>query len=319
MRPAIRPCLSAFLLAAALSAGCIGCPETHVSMDTLVADYNTNAGRVPRLWARAKIHLTIRDEKGRRASWGSTSPLASPNGILLLSKADDALGPHDFALIGRETLAMDLFGVGSSASEGKYYLWYSYGDRGRAWWGLHKLAGAAGIEQIPIDPNQLLSVLAVCDLPSDFTQMPTVTMRMSTNPCAYVLTCLERQAVTNRIIFTKDIYFRWDDTDLRQPFLVKLFDPSGEQVMVARLARFRPIETESPADPPPVMPTEIRISWPARGNKVHVLLSEMTTADKWDPQACRFLDPETGDLPGGISHTDVIQVDSALVAGGSQQ
>ena len=37
------------------------CPdlETIVPLDRLVSEYNANAERVPRLWARAKIKLTV--------------------------------------------------------------------------------------------------------------------------------------------------------------------------------------------------------------------------------------------------------------------
>jgi hypothetical protein len=64
------------------------------------------------------------------------------------------------------------------------------------------------------------------------------------------------------------------------------------------------------------MPTDIRLSWAERGSKVHIVLSEMTTSETWQREACRFLDPETGEYPPGITDDDVVQVDRGLGAGG---
>ncbi len=319
MKASARAALSGCLLAAVLLAGCAQCPETRVSMDQLVAEHNVNAYQIPRLWARVRMHITFTGEGGKKFSWGSTSPLAFPNGLLLFSKSPDPLGPQDFVLIGRETLAADdLFHLGSSVSEGVYYLWIHLGEDGWAWWGRQKFAGAAGLENtVPIDPNQLLSVLGICQLPQDFSRIPTVIMRMSRDPCAYVLTYLDREPLTGRILSRREIYFDWDDKRPRLPFRVNLFDSEGEQIMVARLKDYRAIETAEPMSPAPVMPTNIEIDWPERGNRMHLILSEMTTEDKWGVAACRFRDPETDELPAGLSPAHVIQVDRALDAGGA--
>lgn len=311
MNLAARHAAFGLLTIATTLAGCVSCPKTHVSMDQLVSEYNANAARVPRLKARAKIHVTLTDERGRSFGWGSTSALAPPNGMLLLSKHDDPLGDKDFVLVGRESLAVDLFRVGSSAAEGKYYLWYHMSEYGKAWWGRLDLAGAPGIEQMPIDPNHLLSVLAICAIPQEFSELPTVLMRMSKDPCAYVLTYVDRQARTGRIIATHEIYFNWDDSGLRRPFMIKLLGPDSKHIMTARLSNYRRIDADSPEAQGPVMPTDIRIDWPAKGNKVHLALSEMSSADTWDVSFCRFSD----ELPSGIGPDNIVQVDAALKTG----
>ena len=318
--PAIRMPAIACLLAVCSLAGCAACPVTHVSMDQLVAEYNANAQGIPRLKARAKIQLSFTDHKGRHVQWGSSSPLASPNGLLLLSKGGDApadpAAPKDFVLVGKEAMGVELFRIGSSASEGKYYFWCNYGDSGKAWWGWHKFAGSPQITEMPIDPNQLLSVLSVCELPEDFTNLPTVLMRMSRDPCAYVLTYVDRQAATGRIVSKRDVYFRWSDAQPRRPFRVDLFDAGGEPVMTAQLAGYAPVATGTPgAAGRPVMPTDISISWPAKRSSAHIVLSEPTTAEAWDTDYCLFL----GELPAGIGPEDIIQVDGALDARGGQQ
>ena len=318
MTAPMRVCFAVSVLIATIITGCVRCPKTHVSMDQLVAEHNANALIVPRIWARVKIRMKFVDESGRSWRWGSLSPLVSPNGKLLLSKTDDPLGAQDFVLIGSETLGMDLFRLGSSASEGVYYLWVRLGQTGKAWWGRHEFAGAPGLDKtIPINPNQLLSVLTVCILPNDFTQLPTVLMRMSSNPCAYVLTYVDRQVLTGRIIARKDIYYTWDDTKPRRPFLVKLFGSDGRELVVAQLKNYRQIKTDQDLFTPPVMPTDIKITWTETGNQIRLILSEMTTEDKWDTEACRFTDSQTGALPPGISPADIVQVDKVLETEGT--
>jgi len=299
-------------------AGCPRCPETSVPLEQLVAEYNANAQAVPQLWARAKIAVTLIDEKKGTFSFGSTSPLAAPNARLMLAKPEGVIriGPSDFVLIGYEA-SQEVFRLGNSLEAGQYYLWFRYGDRAGLWWGRTELAGAPGVRGLPIDPTQLLAVLCVCDLPADFTQPPTVALSMSTEPCAYVVTYIDRQPVTGRLLFRREMYFRWDDKEPRLPFKVNFFDGEGRRIMTADVRNYRPIDpagSEPPPRQPPVMPTEIDVAWfdaqhQPKG-KLSLVLSEMTTRRKWQRKVC--LPPDAADLPAG----KVIQVDKDVPTGG---
>jgi hypothetical protein len=316
-------------LAALAAAGCTECPKSFVSIDRLVGDYNANARRVPRLWARAKIAVRLADERGWSLTWGSTSPLATPNGLLLLFKGEPP-GPHDFVLIGREVAGVEVFRAGSKrqqqmpglpAPEDVYYFWYDLAGRGGAWWGLHKLAGAPGTAKLPINPNDLLAVLGVCELPSDLTALPGAALTLSRDPCAYVLTCFDRQPGTRRIRFRREVLFHWSDDLPRRPYQVNFIDAHGRRVMTAELKRYRPIAQEEGAPgPAPVMPTDILIKpvpWatgsdgrPAPHNplrSIHIVLSHMTTEPKGSPEACAF------DPPGGRA----VRIDRGADAGGA--
>jgi len=311
--------LLASVLLALTAAGCPRpCPTTMVPLESLVAEYNANAASVPRLWARARIQLTLTTPSGLGLTVGTVSPLDPPNALLLLSRGANPLGPHNFVLIGRETASLELLRVGSSAEEDVYYLWYGFGDRTRAWWGRNKFAGAPGVAEMPIDPNQLLAVLGVCPLPADFTQPPTVAMTMNATPgqCAYVLTYIDRQPVTRRLTFRREIHFRWDKDEPRRPFLVHFFDAEGRRIMTATLKDYRPIKAAHLPAPPAaasVMPTDIEINWPERKSRVHIVLSEMTTADKWQVEACRFREH----LPISMPPDHVVQVDEHLETQGA--
>ena len=311
---------------AMLAPGCCRLPEHRVSLETLVADHNANADAVPKLWARAKLAVTMQDPaSGLPFTWGSVSPLVTPNGLLVMVKGPHRLGVHDFTLIGQEA-NIDLFRLGASTQENKYYFWLRAGGKSHAWWGRLDLAGAPGASAIPIDPTQLLAALNVCALPVSATDAPATTMVTTTErlsylydsaweatfgPCrpAYVVTSIGREPVSRRLGATRETYFLWSDTQPRRPFLIRYLDEGGLPVMTARLGGYEPVAGGAGKDSP-VMPTDIRLDWPAKKTSVHVVLSQMTT-DKGVREACRFEDY----LPEGIP---VEQVDKALEASGTR-
>lgn len=288
------------LLAAA--GGCAApCPRTHASLPELISTYNTNAARVPRLWARARITATF-PVNGLPVTWTS----AAPNGILLLVKGEDPLGPHDFVLVGKEA-GLEVFRVGSSAEQGLYYFWYALGDDAAAYVGRQELAGAAGIEEMPIDPNQLLAVLGVTDLPHELswspgggrpTPFPTAAMRMNTEPgrCAYAVSYIDRQPVSGRILFRREMLFTWSDEEPVRPFRVNFLNADGLAVLTAELSDYRPVATPDATAPAPEMPTDIRIQWldphtHKPTSSVRLELSEMTTEPRGSRAAARFNPP----------------------------
>ncbi|MBI5722930.1 MAG: hypothetical protein HZA50_03150 [Planctomycetes bacterium] len=303
-------------------AGCIPCPKTSLSLSRLVNDYNANCRQVPQLWARARIAVSLPGEAGLTYNWGSASPLAAPNGLLLLFKPQQApagdrpapFGPEDcdFLLVGKEG-PQQVFRLGCSADEGKYYLWYGFGSRSGGYIGRTLLAGAPDVKGLPLDPMQLLSALGICELPEDPVDLPAVAMSLNAVPgqCAYVLTYIDRQALTGRIVFKREMLFTWADDKPPRLFRVNIFDMSGRRVMTADVDNYQPIDTGRPAEtqaaqniqPPsvnrpagPIMPTSIRITWPESPGGVEILLSEMTAQPKAQREAVR-----TESLPGGAN------------------
>ncbi len=287
--------------------GCTQCPEKFVSTETLVSEYNANASRVPRLWARARIRVTFSDEAGRSASWGSVSPLASANAIVLLEKSDSQSDPSDFVLIGREMT--ELFRVGTDSAEGLYYCWANLGGRGGAWFGRTKYAGAPGVAGIPIDPMQLVEILGITELPTvQADAMPAVVMTLQQNPCAYAVRYLKPQPVSEHLKIWREVYFRWSDTEPRRPYQIKIYDAAGICRVVADVADYKPVATDTDGDGP-IMPTDIRITWPAIKNvqpasSLHMKLSEMTTTKQFSRKVFDF----RSHLPTEI--TNPVKVDS---------
>jgi len=322
-----RTCGIGVLVAIAVLAlgvcGCLPpCPTTLVSVDKVVADYNANAAAAGRLWARAKIAVEVADNHGAVYHWGSTSPVALPNGLLLAGKGPNRLGPHDFVLIGREA-GLEIFRLGNSADEGKYYFLYRFGQHAGAWWGWDEFAGAPGVEEMPVDPLGLLAVTGLFELPDDFTQLPVVALSMSRNPCAYVLTCIDAQPVTNRILFKREMLFRWDDQPPRRPYQVNIFAADGRRVLTATLKDYKPIAVPGApkGKPLPEMPTNILIQpveWPGRKTNIrsiHLVLSEMTTDEnKGDPSEAAALKDKAYLLEGFAP----VQVDSPIESGGQK-
>ena len=284
------------------------CPEKFVSLETLVDEYNANTSQVQRLWARARIRVTFSDEKGRSVSWGSASPLAAANALVLLDKGASPSKPTDFVLIGREIT--ELFRVGTDSASGLYYCWANLGGRGGAWFGRTKYAGAPGVKGIPIDPLQLVEILGITELPEIRAgAMPAVVMTLQNTPgdCAYVVRYLKPQPISGHLKIWREVYFRWSDTEPRRPFRIKLYDAAGLCRVVADVADYKPIAADGDA---PVMPTDIRITFPAIKNvqpasSLHMRLSEMSTTKRFRRRVFDF----RSHLPAGI--TNPTQVDSA--------
>lgn len=290
--------LLALLAALPAAGGCAPCPESLVPLDRLLDDYNANADAIPRLWARVEMSITLDTPESPAYTWRSGSPTC----LVLLGKGPQRFGPHDFVLLGRETAAVELFRIGSSVRQGLYYVWYRFGRRGRAWTGRHGSVGVPGSMPLPIDPMQLLSILAVCPLPTEPGQLPAAVVGMQNTPgdCAYVVTVVDRQPVTQRLLLQREIFFRWSDAAPRQPYKINFLDDAGRRILTAHLKRYRPVDVSELDDPPkvpPVMPTDIEIvSNPFGGveafvRRIHLVLSEMTAEDKWDRSACDFRPP----------------------------
>jgi hypothetical protein len=263
------------------------CPSVWLAspVEEVVAEYNANASRVPRLWAHAKISATLRERPGTLGTKiGSTSFLAGVNGRLLLRKTNGAGRPVDFMLRMLEG-GEEIFRTGVSTNDEAYYYWTNAGERSGGQWGRLPLAGAPGVK-IPIDPTQLLGVLGIVELPIDRTHPPFVAQRVTDDPCAYVLTYISRQPVTGKLLFTREIYFDRRMDQPRRPFMVKIFDDTGRIALTAEMADYQPIEMIDVPEtnaPPPVMPTDIRLTWHQTGSEMHIVLPIISTADRVTP------------------------------------
>ena len=272
------------------------CPARYVSLRELVAGYNANAAAVPVLWARASVKVTLSDGKGSSFSWGSASPLADPNAVLILSKDAQAAGPSDFVMIGRE-LSAELFRLGVDAAGGLYYFWYNFGQRGEGWLGRCRFAGAPAVKSVPIDPMQLVSILGVTELPEVAPgKMPAVVLRLSGRPPAYVVSYLKPQPVTGELKLWREVSFHWSEDKPRRPFRVRLFDADGLCRMVAEVGEYKPIEWEGPPEKAPVVPTWLRICWPAikdvqSASSLEIRLSDMSTTHAFRRTVFRFRPP----------------------------
>ena len=280
------------------------CPEQFMLLPQLVADHNANARRVQRLWARARVRFSAQG-----LVYGSASALAAPNALLLLSKAQAEAGTPDFVLIGRDVV--ELFRLGIDARAGLYYFWANVGNSGGARFGRTRYAGAPAVEGLSLDPTQLVEVLGVTELPAVAPdKLPAVVMQMQGRPRpAYVVRYLKPQPVTGYLKLWREVYFTWEKDIPPRPFRVRLFDAAGFCRVTADLADYKPIATGEQDVSGPIMPTDIRMTWPAIKNvqeaaTLHIRLSDMSTAKP-------FLDSVFGfreHLPGGL---EPVQLDSA--------
>jgi hypothetical protein len=295
--------------------GCVEppCPRGHLSLEALVERHNANADQVNRLWARASIRVEFEDGKGRKIVWGPFVPVDS-NGLLMLAKPpaatttastapsntdeeksdEPARGAASFVIIGKEA-GQDLFRLGVDRASGLYYLAYKLGQEAQSWYGRIALAGAPGVTDVRIDPMQLLEILQVTAMPEPESEaLPAVVMTLQEKPCAYVVRYVKPQPVTGELKIWREAFFRWDDRQPPLPYQVKLYDADGRCRVVADVGRYRPIETGEKN--PPIMPTDIRLVWPAIRcvqpySMMSLRLSEMSTKNPFSDKAFRF-DPQ---------------------------
>jgi hypothetical protein len=201
----------------------------------------------------------------------------------------------------------------------------------KAMWGMIMFAGAPGIKNLPIDPTGLQAVLGICQLPSDQSKTPAVTLQMDTTPgrYAYVLGYLSRQPVSNNFVLRREFRFAWDEKrpDWLAEFLwgkqkprrleeINFFDARGRMIMSAEVGDYKPIDIEMMENPPktaPIMPTDIKITWfndlKQKTASVRLRLSQMTTEEIWDTEICEFFK----NVPNDIPDHRIIQVDKNLM------
>ncbi|MFB3891435.1 MAG: hypothetical protein ACE15C_05355 [Phycisphaerae bacterium] len=320
MRHAIR--LALLASSTALLAGC-PCPKAAlpITVDQLVTQYNANAAAVPKLYARANLDINLVDDKG-------VPRFITLDGLLMLGKTP---GGQDFVLRGSQS-GTDVFKLGQNVQENVYYFWYAFGGKGKLWKGRLNLAGAEAVKSIPVDPTQLLSVLAVCELPSDLTKLPAVGLAQEPGGPGErwwcppdttrvgKLTQIDRQPASGRILSRSEMLFRWARDQSPRAFQVNILDSSGNRVMVATLKKYRTIKTApdksnqpAPATmpafgppPAPIMPSEIEVAWIGTGNRIRLTLSDMNTYQGKPEIGSKLIPP-----PG----VEVIQVDEDIVAG----
>jgi hypothetical protein len=286
-------------------------PNRALTIENVIEGYNANAERIPRLWARAEITF-------------QESALALPitaDGLLLLNKNADRLGPQDFFLLLKEA-GQPLGRVGISTADGAYYMWFALGKMRQCRWGRLALAGASGLADLPIDPVQLLGVLGVCELPADLTRPPIVAQSYRSKPCAYVLTYIDRQPVTNKLLAKREMYFDRSETKAFgqsastprpcRPFRVRIFDDRGRAVLTAEMSGYQPIAggPKSDTNDPPVMPTRLTLKWEDSGSRLRLTLADMTMKQKIDEsdlnEAFRFWDLLPEDLKA-----QAVQIDAS--------
>ena len=307
LRAALKSSLPLLLAALLALAGCCAapCPEKLASIDQIVAAHNANAASVPRLWARVEMDVTIKPKNAPQFTWRS----GYPSSLLIYRRGENPNGPHDFVLVGREMAAIELFRLGSSTAQGFYYFWYKIGDQAGAWYGRLGLAGAPGVRQMPIDPMQLLGILGITPLPAEPGQLPAAVLSMNNTPgdCAYVVSVIDRQPVSNRVLFRREIILPWNKDEAPRPARVNILDGAGRRVMTAALSNYKPIDVSSLDDPPaksPVMPTDVDIvcnelpGVDAFIQRIHLRISEMTADEQKaeHAEAAKFT-PPPGTMP----------------------
>ena len=272
---------------ALLQAGCSPCPTKSVSMEQLVGEYNANAAAIPKVWARATIDLTIIDDKGGAFNWGTT--IGASNGLLVSGKTAPAT--PDFVLVGRES-GQEVMRLGTSSADNLYYAWYHFGDKGGAWTGRADRAGAAGATDIFVDPQTLISLLGIIELPPGSATLTMNRGGFAAGPCAYVLTCSQPGANISK----REIYFTWTQEGPRRVYQVICFGRDGQRVLTAKLSDYGPVSGAEVHGQPAIVPTDITMAGEdspghkSRLRNLRLKLAGMKIGEAEPAEAAKFWD-----------------------------
>ena len=280
--------------------------DSVASVPTIIDEYNANAQKTPYFRLEARIQATIYSKQGVSLLRYGTL-VGPPNATILLARNEEApAGPDDFTFYVREA-TRKVFGAGVSSLDGLYYFFYGLGDNSDAVVGRTALAGAPGVEAMPIDPLQLAAVFGMTPLPDDLSTFPTVTQRMKMDcPYAYILSVVDRQAVSGQAVVKRDMYFTWDPGKPRQLYRIVFINQRGLDVMQAELSDYKALDVSelfAPPAEPPVMPHTLKLTWldgqtGKRSARLEISISRAHTPDLLYEEAVRFEHIVPGTLQG---------------------
>lgn len=271
----------AVVLLIACSAVLTGCPpEARVAVcpgpplaaeAELVAQNNANAAKVPSLRADADVEISYVAEGQERSE-------RLRDGMLLLLKRPGSPADVPSFLLRAVLVSEPYFGAGVDAAAGEHYFWLDP-PRGAsvARWGLLENLDRPDWEMLPVDPVDLLSVLAVLEWPVNDRASPILSMPKD-DPCLYDLLFFGGAGGAGGVRLRRQVWLDRTQSPPR-PTRVWLFDAWGEVTVDATLSDYRRIDALAlPAAQRPVMPTDILLRYPREQviRSLRLRLSNMT-------------------------------------------
>jgi len=253
------------------------------SMVDVVGRINQNHAKIRSLWARHTFEATVVDDKGK-------SHFVNGDGNLLFRK------PRELRLIGNKDIAGTIFEAGSTADR----FWLKVlPELETMWWGYHANVGKPCTLDVPIRPDALVEVLAVSDLPTDFTTDPQPVMRFNNDADAYMF--LWTKFAVDRRVPVREV---WYDRATKLPKLVVYFDLEGRIVVRAYLAQHRPVPIDGVSESArPRVATDFKIFFPQSGTKLNLQLRDILSSRNGVPNDKSIRFPITDDV------REVVQID----------
>jgi hypothetical protein len=244
------------------------------TMAEVVAEINANNAAVPTIWARHYFDANIVEPDGRTI-------FANGDGALLYK------APSDLRFVGNKPLNLNplpLFEIGSVAD--RYWMTVAPVDGpSTMYWGWYRNVGKPCVDtrQLPIRPEQILQVLGVATINTNFLEPPVPTMRFNNyafnGAGAYMFTW--NVPLPGRWAAQKEI---WYDRETKLPRSVILFDENGRMVLEAKLSRHEPLEVpETPQARWPKVAREFELFFPDSGSKLKFQLDEIALENKGVP------------------------------------
>lgn len=226
-------------------------------MPEVVSRINANNQKIPSLWATLNYSVTINDH-------GQVHTVSSDDGVLLYQR------PSHFRLVGKKEFVGTVFDLGTNGQE--FWLEVVPGTN-RMWWGTYADLERMPLAElpIPIRPQDVLEVLGVGTIDTNFLAQPVSVMRYDNPADAYVF--LFAYSGRDRWVALKEVWY--DRTALR-PRRVVLYDPDGRPVVAAQLSH--DVRVQVPGEDPagwPVMAGNFELFFPDSGSRMEFTLKDV--------------------------------------------
>jgi hypothetical protein len=228
-------------------------------MAEVVAEINANNSALPELWARHYFEANIVDDRGR-------ATFANGDGVLLYK------APLGMRFVGEKPGVGRIFTIGST--EERYWLTLSPpNDASRMWWGWYRNLGKPCVDMraVPVRPDQVLQVLGVSTIPTNFIEPPAPVMRFNNDADSYMF--VWQVPAGDRWAAQKEI---WYDRQTKLPRRVFLFDEHGRVVLRAKLSQHTPVEVpDVPRERWPRVARRYELYFPDTGSTMEFELDEV--------------------------------------------
>jgi len=296
-RPTLRRLLvGAIALNTVIGAGCGGGDDDRVKdrrppgppreLDEIVGTIQDNADRLDKALHSGSVRVVARmkDSKGKKHVFNF-------DGTLLFQK------PRMLRMDLRHGTGTPVMQVGSNNDE--YWAWVEP-EMHQMWWGRHRHAGKACVEEVSVRPDQMVSAVAMGGLPGPDAGL-IGPLRASGNEHDILFYTMPDGDGSQRLV--RQYY-----VDRRPPYQIRLIaflDEMGRKEMTAYLDDYKAAWRGGP-----LIAHAVSIFWPEEDGKFTITMQAARGVERGKVAASAFVRPVENEVPRSI-RGNIEQIDAA--------